>query len=90
MVRRWVDTGDGLAILRGVSSKTSKPRPMAATNPHTAPTMIRIEPALRDALDRWVERLNAANTGPAWCRTDVIRAALQRAVRERGEDGQTP
>jgi hypothetical protein len=43
------------------------------------------------ALDGWAEKLNADPTGsPRWTRSDVIRAALWRAVKERGEKGEAP
>lgn len=45
---------------------------------------------LLKALDTWVDRLNASGTGPTWTRQDVVRAALIRAVKERGEKGEAP
>ncbi len=42
-------------------------------------------------IDAWVERLNTANPdGPQWNRATLVRVALKRALRERGEKGETP
>lgn len=49
-----------------------------------------LDPAMLSALDAWVERLNADNAGPQWTRTAVVRAALARSLRERGEKGEAP
>lgn len=65
-------------------------RPVAEDNPNRAATVLRLDPALLGALDAWVKRLNEGNAGPQWTRTDLIRAALTRAVRERAEKGEAP
>lgn len=67
-----------------------KGRPIAADNPNTEQLMVRVGAELLADLDAWIERLNAAGTGPRWTRSDVVRAALQRAVKDRGEKGETP
>jgi len=43
-----------------------------------------------EMLNAWTERLNAAGTGPRWTRQDVVKAALVRAYKERGEKGEAP
>lgn len=46
---------------------------------------------LAAALDAWTAKLNSGPEGtPRWSRSDVIRSALWRAVRERGEKGEAP
>lgn len=52
--------------------------------------MVRMDHALLEGLDAWVEKLNAGNTGPRWSRSDVMRATLARALKERGEKGEAP
>ncbi len=54
------------------------------------PIMVRLEPPLLAALDAWVERLNATTEGPPWTRGEVVRAALVRALEERGKVGEAP
>jgi hypothetical protein len=54
------------------------------------PVMVRLEPPLLAALDAWVERLNATTDGPPWTRGEVVRAALARALEERGAAGEAP
>lgn len=46
--------------------------------------------SLLEALDAWTERVNAERVGPQWSRTDVVRAALERAIRERADKGEAP
>lgn len=42
-------------------------------------------------VDAWVAKLNAANPdGPQWNRATLTRAALKRALRERGDKGEAP
>jgi hypothetical protein len=66
-------------------------RPIADDNPNTAATVIRVDPALLRALDEWAEKLNSRTSGgPRWSRSDVIRATLTRAVKERGAKGVEP
>lgn len=72
------------------TAKPSKSRPVATDNPNTAPTTLRLDPALVDALDKWAGKLNAGGIGPQWTRADLIRAALWRAVKDRGEKGEAP
>lgn len=67
-----------------------KARAIAADNPNSVPVMVRMGGELLTELDAWVERLNAGATGPRWTRSDVMRATLQRAVRERGAKGESP
>lgn len=90
MDSRWIDAVGPLAILRLVPAKKPAPRPIAANNPNRAATVLRLDPALVAALDAWVARLNDGNEGPQWTRTTLIRAALQRAVRERAAKGEAP
>ncbi len=54
------------------------------------PIVLRLPGNLVASLDAWVTRLNTDATVPQWTRTDVIRAALTRAERERGAKGQVP
>lgn len=78
---------------RSTPKRTPTPpraRPVAPDNPNTTPVMIRMDVGLQQELDAWVDRLNAAGEGPRWTRSDVIRVALQRALRERGAKGETP
>lgn len=49
-----------------------------------------LEPAQLEALDGWVDRLNANNEGPQWTKTAIVRAVLARALRERAEKGEAP
>jgi hypothetical protein len=78
-----------------MARKTARParpaRPIAADNPNTAATVVRLDPVLLEALDAWADKLNAATPeAPPWSRTNIIRASLARAVRERGEKGESP
>lgn len=43
-----------------------------------------------ERLDAWLEKLNAAGTGPKWTRQDLVKAVLTRACTERGEKGDAP
>lgn len=58
-------------------------RKVSADNPNTAQVALRVEGADLDALDAWVEELNAAATGPKWTRSDVLRALLKHGLRTR-------
>lgn len=49
----------------------------------------RVGPEMLEALDKWAEKLNAKG-GPRWTRQDVVKAALTRALEERGKKGETP
>jgi hypothetical protein len=78
------------------TTKRAKPAAKAAAKPKrqpppgTAGAFFYLPEALLEALDRWTERVNESRTGPQWSRTDVVRAALQRAVDERAAKGEAP
>lgn len=71
-----------------------------ATKTKTAPKPAKPEGAgvlfIRDAelaadCDAWVAKLNEANPdGPQWNRATLVRAALRRALRDRGAKGEAP
>jgi hypothetical protein len=44
---------------------------------------LRVPPEMAEALDQWVEELNRKRTWPKLNRTDVLRALLDRALKER-------
>lgn len=46
--------------------------------------------AMVEGLDAWAEKLSAKGIGPAWSRSDVVRAALQRALEDRAAKGEAP
>jgi hypothetical protein len=52
--------------------------------------MVQLEPPVLAALDAWVARLNETASGPPWTRGEVVRAALVRALEERGAAGEEP
>ena len=79
-----------MATTRRTPTKTASKPAKATPEPRTAPVMIRMEIALQEELDAWVDRLNAEGDGPRWTRTDVIRVTLQRALRERAAKGDAP
>lgn len=53
--------------------------------PKPGPVQINLKmpPELLEAVDTWVDEINAARTWPKMTRSDVIRAVLERACRER-------
>ena len=58
--------------------------------PESVALHVRDDDLSRD-LDTWAEKLNAGNPdAPQWNRASVARAALRRALRERGESGGMP
>ena len=69
------------------STTKAKPRPVAATNPNTAVLYTRVPAATADALDAWVNELNAAAEAAGdprrWTKNDVVNAVLGRRLRER-------
>ena len=78
---------------------TSDPRPpkgnavapaAVAEGVRASPVMVRLEPPVLAALDAWVARLNETASGPPWTRGEVVRAALVRALEERGAAGEEP
>ena len=80
-------------------SATSDPRPpkgnagtpaAVAEGGRASPVMVRLEPPVLAALDAWVARLNETTSRPPWTRGEVVRAALVRALEERGETGEEP
>jgi len=52
--------------------------------------LLRAAPDLFEDLARWTDRLNSHDEGPRWTRAEVMRVALRRALRERGEKGELP
>ena len=87
-----------LPLLARPSMIAAMPSPKVGRKPAKKPDETKGAGALfvRDAdltekLDAWVEKLNAANPdGPQWNRASLARAALRRALRERGEKGALP
>ncbi len=73
------------AVKRATAKARAAPKREAS-----AAAVLRLEPSLMDGLDEWVERLNKDNAGPKWTRSDVIRATLTRALRERAAKGESP
>jgi hypothetical protein len=69
---------------------TKAPKPSASKPAGTTPLNINLPDELFDSLDAWVERLNNELAGPRWTRTDVVKATLARAIRERGSKGEAP
>lgn len=43
-----------------------------------------------DGLDEWLERLNAASTGPRWSRQALLRAVLMERIATLGKRGKAP
>jgi len=78
----------------GAMPKASAPKKAApkkrAPPPGTRQALFYLPDGMLDALDAWAEKLTAKSTGPAWSRSDVVKAALQRALAERGEKGEAP
>jgi hypothetical protein len=76
----------------GIAHKKAHKKALKGTNPHaTFPTNFRLSLALVQALDAWVEHLNAKNTmGRQWTRTDVVQDSLAYAVRVWGKEGSLP
>jgi hypothetical protein len=70
------------------TSKKSKAKP--APDDGTVKVQFRFAPSLLASLDAWADALNAASSGPRWTRTDVVKAALERALKERGTKGEAP
>lgn len=69
----------------------AKPKRAPAPKPAgTTPLNMNVPNELFDALDSWVERLNAELVGPRWTRTALVTAVLARAVKERGSKGEAP
>lgn len=76
------------------SKKSPAPKP---GRPATAPTRDRsgalyvlLDPEMLAGMDRWIEALNADNTGPQWTRTALVRAMVTRGLRDRASKGEAP
>jgi hypothetical protein len=79
-----------------------KPAPTRASSKKTAAAKKRMPPdgtrqalfylpaGMLDGLDAWAAKLSAKGVGPAWSRSDVVRAALQRALDERAAKDEAP
>lgn len=79
-----------------------KPAASRATSKKTAATKKRMPPdgtrqalfylpaGMLDGLDAWAAKLSAKGVGPAWSRSDVVRAVLQRALDERAAKDEAP
>ena len=52
-------------------------------------TAFRAPAEMIEALDRWAERLNET-THARWSRNAIILAVVERALKERGEKGDSP
>ena len=74
--------------------KTSAPKKATpkkrAPPPGTRQALFYLPAEMLEGLDAWAEKLSAKGIGPAWSRSDVVKAALQRALAERAEKGEAP
>lgn len=75
---------------RKTPAKPKKAEPKRKPPPGTRSVLIYLPEALVTGLDAWVLALNEGKRGPQWTRSDVIKAALQRAVDERAPKGEEP
>ena len=75
---------------RKAGAKPKKAEPKRKPPPGTRSVLLYLPETLVSGLDEWVAALNEGKRGPMWARTDVIKAALQRAVDERGAKGEEP
>jgi hypothetical protein len=74
-----------------VARQGVKAAPAKAAKPEGAGVLFVRDPVLAGELDAWAAVLNAANPdAPAWSRTSLARAALRRALRERGAKSEAP
>ena len=69
---------------------TRPKKPAKTKSPASVKVMFRFPPELLASLDSWADSLNETGGGPQWSRTDVVKAALQRALRERASKGEAP
>lgn len=71
---------------------TAKPKkkPATAARDRSGALYAVVGDDVLDRLTAWVDKLNAAPTGPRWTRQDLVRAVLVRACDERGEKGEAP
>lgn len=65
-------------------------KPVPAPKDGEGVLYIRASAALIARLDEWADQLNEGRVGPKWNRNDVVRAALTRALDERGAKGMEP
>jgi hypothetical protein len=75
---------------RKTAAKAKKAEPKRKPPPGTRSVLIYLPDELVAGLDAWVSALNEGKRGPQWARSDVIKAALQRSVDERGSKGEEP
>ena len=62
-------------------------KPAGARPEGSKPITMNLPEGLVEQIDAWAQRLT--ENGPVkWSRTDVVKAALRRALRDRGEDGE--
>ena len=62
-------------------------KPAGARPEGSKPITMNLPEDLVEQIDAWAQRLT--ENGPVkWSRTDVVKAALRRALRERAEDGE--
>lgn len=78
-----------------VMSNTKGPKPKAKTSRRAPPegthaVTLYLPVSMVEGLDAWADKLSAKGIGPAWSRSDVVRAALQRALAERASKGEAP
>jgi hypothetical protein len=64
-------------------------KPKTAKSPDLAVHAFRAPPEVLDALDRWVDALNAS-TRARWSRNAIILAVVERALKERADSGDSP
>jgi enoyl-CoA hydratase/carnithine racemase len=70
---------------------TPKKKPAAKIAAKAADALFVRDAELVEALDAWAAKLNAASPdGLQWNRAALARAAIKRALRERGEKGEGP
>jgi hypothetical protein len=70
----------------------SKTKP-ASTKPardRSGALYVILEPAMLDAMDAWIEALNAGNIGPQWNRTTLVRALVNRGLQEKAPKSEAP
>lgn len=68
------------------AAKTVERRPPAGTKS----VLVYLPTELVANLEQWAANINAAEVGPQWSRSDVVKAALARAWTERGSKGERP
>lgn len=74
------------------ASKTArtKPKRIVKRPEGTSQININLPSPLLEALDEWLEKLNASPEGARWTRTDILRTLLSQAIEKYAEKGESP